>query len=43
MENAALGGRSSQNWFIVGAGVLFGGIVIGLIAPSLRRKRRSDW
>ncbi len=35
-ENAALSGRSSQNWFIVGAGVLFGGIVIGLIAPSLR-------
>jgi SH3 domain protein len=42
-ENAALSGRNSQNWFIVGAGVLFGGIVIGLIAPSLRRKRRSDW
>jgi SH3 domain protein len=43
MENAALGSRNSQNWFIVGAGVLFGGIVIGLIAPSLRRRRRSDW
>ena len=42
-ENAALSGRSSQNSFIVGAGVLFGGIVIGLIAPSLRKKRRSDW
>jgi SH3 domain protein len=42
-ENAALSGRSSQNWFIVGAGVLLGGIVIGLVAPSLRRKRRSDW
>jgi SH3 domain protein len=41
--NASLTGRSSQNWFIVGAGVLFGGIVIGLVAPSLRRKRRSDW
>ena len=43
VKNAALARRSSQNWFIVGAGVLFGGIVIGLIAPSLRRKRRSDW
>jgi SH3 domain protein len=43
IENAALTSRTSQNWFIVGAGVLFGGIVIGLIAPSLRRKRRSDW
>ena len=42
-ENGALSGRSRENWFIVGASVLFGGIVIGLIAPSLRRKRRSDW
>lgn len=42
-ENAALSSRTTQNWFIVGAGVLFGGIVIGLVAPSLRRKRRSDW
>jgi SH3 domain protein len=41
--NAALRGRSSQNWFVVGAGVLFVGIVVGLVAPSLRRKRRSDW
>jgi SH3 domain protein len=42
-ENSALSGRNNQNWFIVGAGVLFGGIVIGLVAPTLRRKRRSDW
>lgn len=41
--NADLSGKSSQSWFVVGAAVLFGGIVIGLIAPSLRRKRRSDW
>jgi SH3 domain protein len=43
IENAALASRNTQNWFIVGAGVLLGGVVIGLIAPSLRRKRRSDW
>ena len=42
-SNGALSGRSRQNWFIVGAGVLFGGIVIGLIAPTLRRKRRTEW
>lgn len=42
-DNGTLGRRNNQNWFIVGAGVLFGGIVIGLIAPTLRRKRRSDW
>ena len=41
--NARLGSQERQNWFIVGAGVLFGGIVIGLVVPSLRRKRRSDW
>jgi SH3 domain protein len=42
-ENARLAGRSNQNWFVVGAAVLLAGIVIGLVAPSLRRRRRSDW
>ena len=42
-DNTRLAARSSQNWFVVGAAVLLGGIMIGLIAPSLRRKRRSDW
>jgi SH3 domain protein len=42
-SNTQLSNHDQQNWFIVGAGVLFGGIIIGLIAPSLRRKRRSDW
>lgn len=41
--NASLSGRNSQNWFVVGAAVLLAGIVIGLVAPTLRRKRRSDW
>ena len=41
--NTRLASQDKQNWFIVGAGVLLGGVVIGLIAPSLRRKRRSDW
>jgi SH3 domain protein len=42
-DNARLGGRNSQNWFVVGAGVLLAGIIIGLVAPTLRRKKRSDW
>jgi SH3 domain protein len=42
-ENSRLAARSNQNWFVVGAAVLLGGIVIGLVAPTLRRKRRSDW
>jgi SH3 domain protein len=41
--NARLTARNNQNWFVVGAAVLLAGIVIGLVAPSLRRKRRSDW
>ena len=42
-ETGRLASRSRQNWFIVGALVLFGGVVIGLVAPSFRRRRRSDW
>jgi len=43
MQNAALSSRSNQNWFVVGALVFAAGIVVGLVAPSLRRKRRSSW
>lgn len=42
-DNRRLRARENQNWFIIGAAVLLAGIVIGLVAPSLRRKRRSDW
>jgi SH3 domain protein len=42
-EVNALRRRERQNWFIIGAAVLLGGIVIGLVAPSLRPKRRSSW
>jgi SH3 domain protein len=33
---------NKRQWFLTGAGVLTGGILIGLIAPRLRR-RRSSW
>lgn len=42
-ENRALRDGAVREWFVVGAGVLFGGIIIGLVLPSLRRKRRSEW
>ncbi|MFT5447812.1 MAG: SH3 domain protein [Gammaproteobacteria bacterium] len=32
-----------RDWFIAGAGVLFGGIVLGLIIPKLRFRRRRGW
>lgn len=43
LEITELRSRERQNWFIIGAAVLFGGVVIGLIAPSLRPRRRSSW
>lgn len=43
MENRELQSENRQQWFIVGAGVLLGGILIGLIAPHTKRKRRSSW
>lgn len=42
-ETSRLGSRNRQNWFVVGALVLAFGIVIGLVAPSLRPRRRSNW
>lgn len=43
MDNAELASRSRQNWFVVGAAVLIAGIVIGLVAPSFRRRRSTKW
>jgi SH3 domain protein len=42
-QNAALASRANREWFMLGAAVLVAGIVLGLIIPSLRRKRRTDW
>lgn len=42
-ENQALASRSNREWFIVGAGVLLGGMVLGLILPRIRWKRKSSW
>ena len=42
-ENHSLNDRSQREWFIVGALVLFGGILLGLIIPKLRSKKNSAW
>lgn len=42
-ENYSLNDRSQREWFIVGALVLFGGILLGLIIPKLRSKKNSAW
>lgn len=42
-ENSKLSGESTRNWFIVGALVLFGGVVLGLILPRMKFQRRSRY
>lgn len=41
--NAKLRDTTRRSWFLVGAGVLLGGILLGLIIPRLRPRRRSSW
>lgn len=43
-EIRELRNNSNQRWFLIGGGVIIGGILIGLILPHLRvRKRRDSW
>ena len=42
-RNRALKERSERDWFIAGAGVLLGGMIIGLVIPKIRWKRRRGW
>ena len=42
-ENRELKNSSVQKWFMAGSGVLFLGIILGLILPKLRGRRTSGW
>lgn len=42
-ENEDLSSKKMHNWFIVGALVLFGGVLLGLILPRMRWQRRSRY
>lgn len=43
-ENRDLHNHTAQNWFLIGAGVVVGGILLGLILPRLRfQRRKSSW
>ena len=41
-EKRELENNSAQRWFMIGAGVTIAGILIGLILPHLRLRRRKD-
>jgi SH3 domain protein len=43
-SNLDLKNQNEQRWFLIGAGVVAGGILLGLILPHLRfRRRKSSW
>lgn len=42
-RNRTLKERSERDWFIAGAGVLLGGMIIGFVIPKIRWKRRRGW
>jgi SH3 domain protein len=42
--NRDLGNQTNQRWFLIGSGVLGGGVLLGLILPHLRfGRRKSSW
>jgi SH3 domain protein len=43
MENRRLASRSSREWFVIGALVVIFGILIGLILPRIRWRKKSGW
>jgi len=43
-KNRDLKNETNQRWFLIGAGMVTGAILIGLVLPHLRfRRRKSDW
>jgi len=44
LNNQRLADKTEQNWFMIGAAAIIVGILLGLILPRLRvRRRRSEW
>jgi SH3 domain protein len=42
-ENEGLKDRTARDWFMVGAGVVILGMIIGLIIPRIRWRKKSSW
>ena len=44
LKNQRLTDKTEQNWFLIGAGVIIAGIILGLLIPHMRvKKNRSEW
>lgn len=41
--NEKLSGQTTRNWFITGALVLFGGVLLGLILPRMKWQKKSRY
>jgi len=42
-ENQVLKDQSNREWFIAGAAVLLGGILLGLVIPKIRFSKKASW
>lgn len=42
-EKSLLNEDQKQAWFLIGGGVLFGGILLGVLLPRISVRRRNDW
>jgi len=42
-ENQTLKDSSAQDWFLIGGGVLFGGMLLGLLIPKISWRKKSSW
>lgn len=43
IENNALKDNSTRSWFLIGAAVLFAGILLGIILPRLKVRKKDSW
>ncbi len=42
-ENETLKDRTARDWFMVGAAVILLGVIVGLIIPKIRFRKKSSW
>ncbi|MDH4274539.1 MAG: TIGR04211 family SH3 domain-containing protein [Gammaproteobacteria bacterium] len=42
-ENEKFKGSATRDWFFAGAGVLLGGVLLGLLSSKMSFRRRSEW